>query len=31
MAIKHEFQAKMNQILKQKCEIYRSSVEQIPG
>lgn len=31
MAIKHEFQAKMNQILKRKCEIDRSSVEQIPG
>lgn len=31
MAIKLEFQAKVNQILKQKCEIDRSSVEQIPG
>lgn len=31
MAIEHEFQAKMNQILKRKCEINRSGVEQFPG
>lgn len=31
MATKYEFQAKMNQIMKQKCEIDRSGVEQIAG